>query len=146
MPQDIAKILLKDGKKTTVLTDDFAKRLVNLIRPLFDIRVFDKTGKRFNVIYGDSVVAAQIDATATTATTETPVAGGMFFRGEWTASPLDGSSQPAPYKVGHVVVVRGGSYAGTYVCVKDNPNATQQPPNGVYWVSLSQTSAIGLWT
>lgn len=73
----------------------------------------------------------------------TPRQGGMIFRGEFSAT------YPGDYKEQDVVVVRSGPNAGTFVCVKNSPNAANNPPvnpdAGGFWVSLSVGGTVGEW-
>ncbi len=70
----------------------------------------------------------------------TPTGSGMHFRGEYDSG--------VDYIAGDVVVIRTGTNAGSYVCVKDHPSATYpptQPDTGIYWVSLSNGNTVGQW-
>lgn len=134
MPKDIAKLLLKDGKKTTVLTDDFARRLVNEIKRFFDIRVRLKSGKTCDVIYGDSLIDITIPASESTGETTT----GGTYRGLWVTGGT--SNYQERWKVA------SGAYAGMYVCI--NPDGTSRNPwEGVDWhQESSAVGQIGSWT
>lgn len=133
MPKDAHKTLVKDGQKSTILTDDFAVRLANLLRPLLNITLRLKDGRTCKKVESDSAVVFVLEAEA--AEEKTPT-GGMVFRGFWSG----GES-----KYQEVWKVAGGSYAGTYVCV--NPDGTILDPwQGVDWVDLAQTNSIGNWT
>lgn len=67
--------------------------------------------------------------------------GGMNFSGEWSATES--------YKVDDVVVIRGGTESGTYICIRavtSNPaDVTLQPGQGIYWASLSRNFGLGVW-
>ena len=68
-------------------------------------------------------------------------APGMRFRGEYVTS--------GDYVTGDVVVIRGGSSAGAYVCVQDNPGAANPPvlpdTGATYWVSIGRADTVGSW-
>ena len=67
--------------------------------------------------------------------------GGMNFVGEWSST--------SNYVADDVVVIRGGTEAGTYICVRqvtaDAADISLQPGQGVYWASLSRAHPLGVW-
>lgn len=70
---------------------------------------------------------------------------GMKFKGEYISGQA--------YERDDVVVVRGGSTAGTYIAYQDVPAsapAPQDPPvdptQGIYWIQIAPGYTIGQWT
>ena len=71
----------------------------------------------------------------------TPSSGGMNFKGEWSATE--------EYSIDDVVLIRGGTEAGTFVCVRAVTGGggitEKRPAQGLYWVSLSRAHPMGVW-
>jgi uncharacterized membrane protein len=67
--------------------------------------------------------------------------GGMSFAGEWNSA--------SSYAVDDVVVIRGGTEAGTYICTRavtaNAADVNLQPAQGLYWASLSRAHPLGTW-